>query len=110
MTRFRSGISHLKELYYISFIVVAAIVAIFSIWGPGGYFEMKRARTELEVHRARVETLKHDNSESMQSIKALRSDRETVERYARKKGYGRKGEIVQQLAQEPHTAGRNGEK
>jgi cell division protein FtsB len=104
MTRRRKNKSHLKELYYIILIVIAIMSAIFSFWGPGGFREMKKARVELETHRARIELLKRNNSERMQSINALKSDPQAQERYAREKGYGRKGEIVQQIVQEPEPA------
>ncbi len=101
MTSRRKNKSHLKELYYIVLIVIAIMSAIFSFWGPGGFLEMKRARVELETHRARIELLKRSNSERMQSINALKSDPQAQEKYAREKGYGRKGEIVLQIVQEP---------
>ena len=101
MVHAKSRLSHGKELYYILCIVSVVVISLFSVWGPGGYREMKKTRLELEAQRERIEALRHDNSERMKFIQALRSDKETLERYARQKGYGRKGEIVQQLPQEP---------
>lgn len=92
--------SHAKEIYYIVCIVLLVVITTFSIWGPGGYLEMKKARQELEARRMRVEALKRSNQERMQAIEALRSDRDTLEKLARKNGYGKKGEIVQQLPEE----------
>lgn len=106
MTRRRKNKSHLKELYYIVLIVIAIMSAIFSFWGPSGFLAMKKARVELETYRARIELLKRNNSERMQSINALKSDPQAQERYAREKGYGRKGEIVQQIVQEPEPTDR----
>jgi cell division protein FtsB len=97
MTYSRSRLSHAKEIYYIVCIVLLVVITMFSIWAPGGYLEMKKARRELEAQRARVEALKRNNQERMQSIQALRSDKEALERLARENGYGRPGEIVQQL-------------
>jgi cell division protein FtsB len=92
--------SRAKEIYYIVCIVLLAVITAFSIWGPGGYLEMKKARRELEARRMRVEALKRSNQERMQAIEALRYDTHTLEELARKNGYGKKGEIVQQLPEE----------
>jgi cell division protein FtsB len=101
MARSRSTISHRKELYFVISIVLAVSSAAFSLLGPGGYLEMRKARAILETHKLQAETLEQENSARMQSIKALRSDKKALESYAREKGYGRAGEIVQQLAPEP---------
>ena len=100
MARTRKSVSHLKELYYIIFIVGLAAIASLGIWGPGGYAGLKKARATLEVQRALVESLERSNSERLQSIQALRSDKEALERYAREKGYARKDELVQQFPQD----------
>ncbi len=104
MARLRKSVSHLKELYCIVVIVSLAAIASFSIWGPGGYIGLKKARAGLEAQRALVESLKRSNSERLKSIQALRSDREALERYAREKGYARKDELVQQLQQDSTKA------
>jgi cell division protein FtsB len=100
MARSRYRISYKKELYYILCIVALAIIMLFSIFGPGGYRELQKARLELQEQRSRVEELKHENSERRKSIEALKSDKEALEKYAREKGYGREGEIIQQLPKE----------
>jgi len=98
-TKYR--LSYKKELYYILCIVALAIILLFSFFGPGGYTELKRARLELQAQRARVDELKRSNQERVKSIEALRSDQEAIEKYARKKGYSREGEIIQHLPKEP---------
>ncbi len=100
MTR-RSAVSHAKEIYYILCIVVFVVSALFSIWGPGGFNEMRRTKSELEARRARVADLKRSNQERLQSIEALKSNKEALEEFARKQGYARKDEIIQQLPQAP---------
>jgi cell division protein FtsB len=97
MTHTRSRISHKKELYYILCIVVLTLILLFTFLGPGGYRDLRQAQIELEEQKARVEELKRENSERIQSIEALRHDKEAIERYAREKGYGREGEIIQHL-------------
>jgi len=99
----RSVVSHAKELYYILCIVVFVVSASFTVWGPGGYLEMRRVKTELEAHRSKVSNLKQSNNERLQTIEALRSDKEALEKQARKQGYARKDEIIQQLPEEAPT-------
>ena len=97
MPYLRNRPSHGKEIYYILCIVVVVVITLSSIWGPGGYLELKKARQDLEDQRNRVDDLKRSNQDRMQSIQALRSDPETLEKRAREKGYGKSDEIVQQL-------------
>jgi len=101
MVRGNNHISYSKQLYYIICIVTVLIIILYSIWGPEGYRELNKARLELESQRERVEALKQSNSERMNYIHALRSDKDTIESYARKKGYAKKGEIIYQLPEEP---------
>ena len=106
MARSRSRVSHTKEALYIICIVIILLIGLFSFVGPQGYRELKRTEAELEVHRARVEQLKKSKEEHLQEIKSLGDDRDNndaIEREARKKGYGKKGELVQEVPQpEPH--------
>ena len=89
--------SHKREASYIFCIVFVAATLIFSLFGPGGYRELRSARVELQEQRARVDELKRDNYRRMKSIEALRSDKEEWETTAREKDYGRDGEIIQHL-------------
>ncbi|MBZ5495187.1 MAG: septum formation initiator family protein [Acidobacteriia bacterium] len=100
MGRSRKRVSHAKEAFYIICILVVLLVGLFSYLGPGGYLEMKRTQAELETHRARVELLRKSNEERMRTIESLRIDDEAIERYARKKGYGKKDEIIQEVPQQ----------
>jgi cell division protein FtsB len=101
MARSKYRISYKKELYYILCIVALLIVLLFSFWGPGGYRDLQRARLELQEQRVRVEEIRRKNFERMEAIEALRSDKGALEKYAREKGYGKEGEIIQQLPQPP---------
>ena len=103
MARSKRRYSYKKELYYIICIAVLLVVLVFSLFGPGGYRDLQKARLELQEQRTRVEELKRKNYERMKSIEDLRSSREALERYAREKGYGKEGEIIQQLPPEPKT-------
>jgi len=101
MARSRKRLSYKKELYYIICIVVLLVVLGFSIFGPGGYRDLQKARLDLQEQRVRVEELKRKNYERMKSIEELRSSRDALEKYAREKGYGKEGEIIQQLPPDP---------
>ncbi len=103
MVQRRTKVSHARELYYILFIVMVVALGLFSIWGRGGYLDLKRTQRELEFRKARIEAIENSNRERMRSIQALKSDKRAVEKYAREKGYGKKGEIIQQLPQENTT-------
>jgi cell division protein FtsB len=89
-----------KEAFCVLCILIALLVGLFSYLGPWGYREMRRTQAELEVERARVEALRKSNEERMRSVQSLREDKNAIESYARKKGYGRKGEIIQEAPQQ----------
>ena len=106
MSRLRKRVSHAKEAFYIVCILVVLLVALFAYVGPGGYLELKRTRAELATQRERVESLREANEERIREIKELRDSDEAIEQYARKKGYGKKGEIILEVPpQDPaHTS------
>ncbi len=97
MAQSKHRLSHKKELYYIICIVALLVIMVFSLLGPGGYRDLQKARLELQAQRVRVEELKRNNEERMRNIEALRSDKDALEKYAREKGYGKEGEIIQQV-------------
>ncbi|MBN1566986.1 MAG: septum formation initiator family protein [Acidobacteria bacterium] len=101
MARSNRRLTYKKELYYIVCIVGLLVVLLFSFWGPGGYRDLQKARLELQEQRIRVNELKRKNYNRMKSIESLRSDKKALEKYAREKGYGKEGEIIQQLPPEP---------
>jgi len=92
--------SLVKEAFCVLCILIALLIGLFSYLGPWGYREMKRSQAELEAERARVEALRKSNEERMRTINSLRNDKDAIESYARKKGYGRKGEIIQEAPQQ----------
>jgi cell division protein FtsB len=104
MAQRKKRVSHAREVYYIAFIIAGVVMAVFSIWGPGGWLAMKRTQLELETRRLRIEELERSNKEKMQAIQGLKSDPRTLEEYARQKGYSRKGEIIQQLPEQTPAA------
>ncbi len=101
MSTRRQAVSQKIEIFYLVCIVLFVVSGFFTIWGPGGYLEMRRTKLDLQAQRARVINLKRLNSERLQSIEALKTNKEAMEEYARKQGYARKDEIIQQLPAEP---------
>jgi cell division protein FtsB len=93
-------ISHKKELYYILCIAAVVLILLFSFLGPGGYVELRKARLELQEQRDRVEGIKRRNNEHRKTIEELRSNKDALEKHARRKGYAREDEIIQQLPEE----------
>jgi cell division protein FtsB len=100
MARPKRRRSHGKEIYYILCILSIVAGALFTIFGPGGFMDLRKSRVELETHRNRVEELRNENAQRMDAIERLRYDKEALENYAREKGYGKKGEIIQQVPEE----------
>ncbi len=90
-----------REVYYILCLVVFIVSALFTLWGPKGFSEMKKAQRELEAHQARVNALEVSNDQRIQAIRALKSDRKALEKYARENGYVQEGEIILPLVPEP---------
>jgi len=103
MARSKRRRSHGKEIYYILCIIFIVGFALFSIFRRGGYLELRKARLELESHSARVEAIVQQNKERRRNINQLKSDKAALEKYAREKGYGKAGEVIQQVPDEPAT-------
>ncbi|MBP1622928.1 MAG: Septum formation initiator [Acidobacteria bacterium] len=101
MTRQKKRISHKKELYYIVCIVAVLAVLLFSLLGPGGYRDLRKARLQVQEQRVRVDRLKRSNSELVKTIEDLQSSREAIEGIARENGYARPDEIIQQVKPSP---------
>ena len=93
--------SHKKELYYLVCIVSVLMILLFSFLGPSGYGTLRKARIELQEQRTKVDRLARENAEKLREIEKLRGDPNALEKYAREKGYGRPGEIIQQLPEKP---------
>ncbi len=107
MTYSQRRLSHKKEVYYIVCIVAVLAILLVSFFAPGGYRELHKARLDLQEEHIRVDQLERQNSERMESIEKLRSNRNALEKYAREKGYGMEGEIIQQLPKEPENPKQN---
>jgi cell division protein FtsB len=100
MARYKKRVSHAKEAFYIVCIVIFLFIGLFSYLGPGGYLEMKKAQAELAVHQSKVEALQKTKKERERTVEVLgdsRKGNEAIEAYARKKGYAKTTEIIQEV-------------
>jgi cell division protein FtsB len=97
MQKANRGVSYKKDLYYILCIIAVIIIFIYSIWGPEGYLELRKLRQGVDSQRMRVKEIEGDNQQRMNYIKALKSDRATIESHARQKGYVKENELIYQV-------------
>lgn len=101
MTHRKKKVSHAREIYYIVFILAVVVFGLFTLWGPGGYLEMRRNQVELETHRARIDALRQRIDQRAKAVQDLKSNKQTIEELARKQHYARPGEIIVQTAPQP---------
>jgi cell division protein FtsB len=97
MAHNRDRVTHAKELFYICCILVVLLIGLLSIVGPAGYIEMRKVQAELAAQTARVDALQKSIEHQANVVNALRNDEKAIEEYARQKGYGKKGEIIQEV-------------
>jgi len=76
------------------------LIGLLSIFGPGGYIEMRKAKAELAAQAARVDALTKSIEQQLKDVNALRDDQQALEAYLRKKGYAKKGDIIQETEQD----------
>jgi cell division protein FtsB len=104
MATSKSRLSHKKEAFYISCIVIAVLIGLLSWFGPYGYRELKKTQSEVAAHRVRVEALRKSNEDRLRTVQMLKENPEAIEDYARRKGYAKKGEIIQEVPQAESSA------
>jgi len=97
-------VTHGRELFYICFLLMFLLIGLLSILGPGGYIEMRKAKEELTAQAARVDALQKSIDQQVKDVNALRGDQQALEAYLRKKGYAKKGDIVQEIEQDEPVA------
>jgi len=93
-------VTHARELFYICFLLMLLLIGLLSIFGPWGYVEMRKAKAELAAQTARVDALRKFTEQQMKEVDALRNDKQALEAYLRKKGYAKKGDIIQEVEQD----------
>lgn len=99
MATSKRRLSHAKEAFYISCIVIAVLIGLLSWFGPHGYRELKKTQSEVTTHSGRVEALRKSNEDRLHTVQMLRENPQAIEDYARQKGYAKKGEIIQEVPQ-----------
>ncbi len=97
MAQRRTRTSLAREIYYILCLVMFIVSALFAFWGPGGWRELKKAQMEMQVLRARVDSLDRQNKERLIQIHDLKSREDKIEEIARRDGFAQAGEIIQQV-------------
>jgi len=98
--------SYVREVVVIIFIIAVSGILTYSLFGPGGYRDLQKARLELYERQARVRVLEIDVERRTEYTKAIDDDAlnsdlpETLgllEKKAREQGYARGGEYIQHV-------------
>src|SRR5512135_997777 len=97
----RRKVSYWKEAHYILSIVGAIVAAALTVWCPHCYLDLRKAQSELQVQKVRVDELKRANEDARSRVRGLKSDPRALERVARERGYAKGDEIILQLPPEP---------
>ena len=104
MARSRHRRSYVKEIVLIICIVAVSGFFSYSLFGPGGYRDLQKARQELNEQRERVRELEINIERRMENAKAIDEDAlksgrsealDLLEKRAREYGYARDGEYIQ---------------
>ena len=99
--------SYVKEIVLIVCIIAVSGVFSYSLFGPGGYRDLQKARLELHERRAHVNALQIDIERRTKNTIAMDEDAlgaghpealELLEKKAREHGYARDGEYIQRLS------------
>jgi hypothetical protein len=100
MTYRKKKASHLRELYYIIFILVLVTSGAYTIWGPSGYVQMKKKQAEFATHRTSVAALGRQIEGHKEKVKGLKYKAQENEQQARENGFAFEGELIIQVAPE----------
>ena len=106
MTRAMHRRSYIKEIVSIICIVLASCFLSYSLFSPGGYCDLQKARMELRERQSSVRSLEIDVERRMENANAIGEDAlkagraetlELLEKRAREYGYARDGEYIQRI-------------
>ena len=104
MTRLRNRRSYLKDIVLIIFILAVSGILSFTLFGPGGYRDLQKARLELYERKVRINRLEYEVETRKKTVEALDEEAlkagrpealELLEKTARDQDYGREGEYIQ---------------
>lgn len=74
------------------------LVLMHTLFGPYGYFSMRRSEREIEQLRQEIDHLDRENSQLSGEIRALETDPAAIEKAAREDmGLARPGELIFRL-------------
>jgi cell division protein FtsB len=81
-------------------VLLSFALTIQGIFGANGLLTLRRKRNEYSSLTRKIQQLKRENSELQQQVQGLRSDPETIGRYAREELHmARPGELIYVLPQ-----------
>ena len=78
------------------------LVLMHTLFGPYGYFSMRRSQHEIEQLREEIARLDRENTQLAGEIRALQTDPAAIEKVAREDmGLARPGEMIYRLQDDP---------
>jgi cell division protein FtsB len=106
MTQSKRRRSYVREIVLIICIVAVSGILFYSLFGPGGYRDLQKARMDLYGRQTRVRALEIDIERRTANANAIDEDAlksgrpealEMLEKKAREHGYARQGEYIQRI-------------
>jgi cell division protein FtsB len=81
------------------------LVLMHTLFGPYGYFSMRRSEQQMEQLRQEIDRLDRENQQLNGEIRALQTDPSAVEKVAREDmGLARPGELIFRLPEDPNPS------
>lgn len=81
------------------------LVLLHTLFGPYGYFSMRRSEQQIEQLRTEIDRLDRENAQLSGEIRALQTDPSAIEKVAREDmGLARPGELIFSLPDDPLPA------
>ena len=81
---------------------LVVLVLMHTLFGPYGYFSMRRSERQIEQLRLEIDRLDRENQQLSGEIHALQTDPAAIEKVAREDmGLARPGELIFRLPDDP---------
>ena len=106
MTRLKNRRSYITDIVMIIYILAVSGIISYSLFGPGGYRDLQKARFELNERAAHITALEIDLEKRKETAETMDEDAlktgrpealELMEKKAREQGYAREGEYIQRI-------------
>ena len=106
MTKVLHRRSYVKEIILIVCIITVSGILPYSMFGPGGYCDLQKARRELYERQAHLHKLEFEIEQRAKNAKAIDEEAlisghpetlDLLEKKAREQGYAREGEYIQRI-------------